>query len=359
MDSSPQLKIRWNNFPVTVSSSLEALRNNGDLVDTSLFCEGHRFLAHRVVLSATSNYFRQIFKEISSPNVAIVLSGLNYQDIDALLTFIYSGEVSLCDAQLPSFLKTAETLQVKGLGPECTSSLSRKTDGNKNDTSMQETQFLAAALQKPLSSKRATPPPLLSVYSSALSVTPVTTTTSVTTTASLPSLDLSLAISNFANSASSSSSSNPSDVGLKKRKMAEPPDGYLKTEIPEERRTEHLAMTDMTPPNSITNEELSESTQSRQELVVQERNPPPRSDPTPRPYQSQCRGERPRNARVPFCPHCGEDCHNISVLRYHVKTTHSEPNGCLCCCFCTAIFNLHSSAEYKQHTLDTHGVKYT
>lgn len=134
MDSSPQLKIRWNNFPVTVSSSLEALRNNGDLVDTSLFCEGHRFLvsywtwcwqifiwklihffitqAHRVVLSATSNYFRQIFKEISSPNVAIVLSGLNYQDIDALLTFIYSGEVSLCDAQLPSFLKTAETLQV-------------------------------------------------------------------------------------------------------------------------------------------------------------------------------------------------------------------------------------------------------
>lgn len=44
--------------------------------------------------------------------MAIVLSGLNYQDIDALLTFIYSGEVSLCDAQLPSFLKTAETLQV-------------------------------------------------------------------------------------------------------------------------------------------------------------------------------------------------------------------------------------------------------
>lgn len=137
MDNSSQLKIRWNNFPLTVSSSLEALRNNGDLVDTSLFCEGRRFLvsdtvcfrvemqwicsvtsflfiikAHRVVLSATSNYFRQIFKEIASPNVAIVLSGLNHQDIDALLTFIYSGEVSLCEPQLASFLKTAETLQV-------------------------------------------------------------------------------------------------------------------------------------------------------------------------------------------------------------------------------------------------------
>lgn len=169
---------------------------------------------------------------------------------------------------------------------------------------MQETQFLAAALQKPLSSKRATPPPLLSVYSSSLSVTPVTTTTSVTTTASLPSLDLSLAISNFASSASSSSSSNPSDVGMRKRRMAETPDGYLKTEMPEERKTEHLAMTDMTPPNSITNEELSESMQSRQESL-QDRIPPSRTDPTPRPYQSQCRGAYNRtshtNISSPLC----------------------------------------------------------
>jgi hypothetical protein len=166
--------------------------------------------------------------------------------------------------------------------------LSRKTDSNKNDTSLQETQFLAAALQKPLSSKRVTPPPLLSVYPSTPSITPVTTT--VTTSASLPSLDLSLAISNFASNASSSSS-NPSDVGLKKRKMVELPEGCFKTEMPEERKTEHLVMTDMTPPNSIANEELerTESTHSRQE-PVQERVPPPRADPTPRPYQSQCRG---------------------------------------------------------------------
>lgn len=44
MEGPSQLKIRWNNFPLTVSSSLEALRSNGDLVDTSLYCEGHHFL---------------------------------------------------------------------------------------------------------------------------------------------------------------------------------------------------------------------------------------------------------------------------------------------------------------------------
>jgi hypothetical protein len=74
--------------------------------------------------------------------------------------------------------------------------------------------------------------------------------------------------------------------------MVELPEGCFKTEMPEERKTEHLLMTDMTPPNSIANEELerTESTHSRQE-PVQERVPPPRADPTPRPYQSQCRGK--------------------------------------------------------------------
>jgi hypothetical protein len=76
--------------------------------------------------------------------------------------------------------------------------------------------------------------------------------------------------------------------------MVELPEGCLKTEMPEERKTEHLVMTDMTPPNSIANEELerTESTQSRQE-PVQERIHPPRVDPPARPYQSQCRGKKP------------------------------------------------------------------
>ena len=171
------------------------------------------------------------------------------------------------------------------MGPECTSSFSKKTDSNKNETGVQETQFLAAALQKPLASKRATPPPLLSVYPTASSVTPVSTPSS------LPSIDLGLAISNFTSNASSSGSGNPSEVGLKKRKLAtDHPDGCLKTETTDERKPEpHLAMVDMTPPNSIANDDLNEPNQPRQD-PLQDRVPPPRTDLTPRPYQSQCRG---------------------------------------------------------------------
>ena len=234
---------------------------------------------------------------------------------------------------------------------------------------VQETQFLATALQKPLVKQAITPTTLLSVYSSTPSGTPLSTTPS------LPSIDLGLAISNFTSNPSNSSS----DAIVRKRKLMEQKDTATCKSETEDRRGDHMVMVDMTPPSSIINDEPQDSNQHRQDTLSQENRviPSGRSDSTLRPYQSQCRGtvayieaemliyfynflgERPRNARVPFCPHCGEDCLNISVLRYHVKTTHSEPSGCLCCCFCTAIFNLHSSTEYKQHTLETHGVKYT
>ena len=77
-------------------------------------CTGFYFQAHRLVLSACSHYFRKIFKEVSSPNsnVTVVLSNVPHQDVNAILTFVYSGEVCLSEPQLASFLRTAEMLQV-------------------------------------------------------------------------------------------------------------------------------------------------------------------------------------------------------------------------------------------------------
>ena len=39
----------------------------------------------------------------------------SYIDIEAVIEFVYKGEVNVLQSQLASFLKTAELLQVKGL----------------------------------------------------------------------------------------------------------------------------------------------------------------------------------------------------------------------------------------------------
>ena len=139
---------------------------------------------------------------------------------------------------------------------------------------------MAAALQKPLV-KQATPP-ILSVYPSTPSVTPVSTTPS------LPSIDLGLAISNFTSNASNSSS----DASVRKRKLMEQvADTPSKSEI-EDRRGEHMVMVDMTPPSSINDEPQDSNQQQRQDPLSQENRaiPATRTDSTLRPYQSQCRG---------------------------------------------------------------------
>ena len=54
--------LKWNNFHSNMVSALGNLKLDGDLVDVTIMADGRRLKAHKVVLSACSEYFRQIFK---------------------------------------------------------------------------------------------------------------------------------------------------------------------------------------------------------------------------------------------------------------------------------------------------------
>jgi BTB/POZ domain len=54
--------LKWNNYSASVSESFQILRNDYDLVDVTLSCEGKKIPAHKVLLSACSNYFKDVFK---------------------------------------------------------------------------------------------------------------------------------------------------------------------------------------------------------------------------------------------------------------------------------------------------------
>lgn len=45
----------------------------------------------------------------------IVLPGMEYANLCALVTFMYNGEVNIYQEQLPAFLAMAETLHIRGL----------------------------------------------------------------------------------------------------------------------------------------------------------------------------------------------------------------------------------------------------
>ncbi|CAG4937712.1 unnamed protein product [Colias eurytheme] len=110
-----QFCLRWNNFQTNIVSALDSLKCSEDLVDVTLTCEGRNIKAHKVILSACSPYFRNVFKENPCQHPVIILKDVSADDILSLLSYMYQGEVFIEESKLSSFLHTAALLQIKGL----------------------------------------------------------------------------------------------------------------------------------------------------------------------------------------------------------------------------------------------------
>ena len=107
--------LRWNDFESNISSAFRELRSESDLLDVTIACEDENILAHRVILSACSSFFKTILKRSRShQNLVLYLRGVARRDMENVLDFMYHGEVSVAQADLNSFLQVAEELQVKG-----------------------------------------------------------------------------------------------------------------------------------------------------------------------------------------------------------------------------------------------------
>ncbi len=108
--------LRWNDYKSSLVTAFDSLRSDAALLDVTLCCNGgHRIGAHRLLLSACSPYFREILSETHCRHPFVVLRDTRKKDLEAILEFIYNGEVSIEDGELDSFLKVAASLQIRGL----------------------------------------------------------------------------------------------------------------------------------------------------------------------------------------------------------------------------------------------------
>ncbi|VVC44825.1 BTB/POZ domain,Zinc finger C2H2-type,SKP1/BTB/POZ domain [Cinara cedri] len=115
MDTDQLYSVRWNEFHASIITSFRHLLDQEDFIDVTIACDGHSFTAHKVVLSACSPYFRSLLKANPCQHPIVILRDVKKQEMEALLSFMYNGEVRINQEHLPEFLKTARSLQVRGL----------------------------------------------------------------------------------------------------------------------------------------------------------------------------------------------------------------------------------------------------
>jgi hypothetical protein len=120
--------LRWNDFEANLSKSFRELRDEADLFDLTLSVGDQQIQAHKLVLSACSPFFRSILKKNPHAHPLLYLKGVTYADLQAVLNFMYFGEVSVAQDSLNSFLAVAEELRVKGLTQNSGSANGRKSD---------------------------------------------------------------------------------------------------------------------------------------------------------------------------------------------------------------------------------------
>lgn len=107
--------LKWNNHKSTFADVLSVLRDQEVFVDVTLACGGKLYPAHKFVLSTCSEYFREMFTKSPCKHPIVFMKDVSGRDLEALLDFMYRGEVNVPQTHLTSLIKTAEGLQVKGL----------------------------------------------------------------------------------------------------------------------------------------------------------------------------------------------------------------------------------------------------
>ena len=109
-----KLNLSRKDYQSNVIKSFSSLRHDDNLNDVSLVSDDNvQIFAHKVVLSSCSGYFKDIFIKNRQPHPILCLIGVNSQEVNNVLDYIYKGEVLIGQDKLDKFLEVAEKFQLE------------------------------------------------------------------------------------------------------------------------------------------------------------------------------------------------------------------------------------------------------
>ena len=132
MDS---LNLKWKAFPEHLKLMSKELYEEERYSDITLISDDqYQFKAHKIILSACSPVFRNIIDYNPTQNSLIYLRGVQSQELEPILQFMYLGEGKLSYDRMGVFLKVANDLQVKEININVELQTEEDSFDNNRDT---------------------------------------------------------------------------------------------------------------------------------------------------------------------------------------------------------------------------------
>jgi speckle-type POZ protein len=138
----------------TKQMCLQQLKNsyqNGDLTDMELVCDTQVFKCHQLILSIRSQVFRAMFQNpmAEATTKKVEIKDLSPEIVEAMLLYIYTGDVPNLDELAVELLAAAEKYALEDLKSLCEQQLTSGLDiENAVDLFLLADMYLAASLRK-------------------------------------------------------------------------------------------------------------------------------------------------------------------------------------------------------------------
>jgi len=156
--ASEKFCLRWNDFERNISSAFKDIRDEKEFFDITIACEDEQLQAHKVILSACSPFFKKVLCRNHHQHPLLYLKGVSFRDMEAVLNFMYHGEVNVAQDDLNSFLQVAEDLRVKGLTQNNGGELKKPVELPKHEPRAEATNPRHTEPDPPPKRSRPTPP---------------------------------------------------------------------------------------------------------------------------------------------------------------------------------------------------------
>ena len=130
--------LNWHTYSDHLRKMLHEMMKSNDLTDVTLVCDDKiQFKAHKIVLSACSSVFKSIIKDLPNNNSTIYLRGIQHQEIESILEFMYLGVATFYQDRINEFLNVAKNLEVKEISKDVEFEDVSKND-QEQDSSLNE-----------------------------------------------------------------------------------------------------------------------------------------------------------------------------------------------------------------------------